>query len=262
MTSRIATTLPMVRPDQGATHITSRIAQASPQVYARVAGLLYLLIAIVSPFSFFYMRARLIVPGDATATAGNIMASEWLFRMAIMGDAVVFLCEVVLIALLYHLLRPVSQSLTLVTVFARLGMAVLQAVNLLNYFVVLLLLSGAGYLTVFEADQLHALALVFLTAYADVALIWGTFFGLHFIPLAYLVYRSGYFPRVLGVLLAGSAVGYLTQSFGHFLLPQYDAIFAQTVIVLAIVGELAFTLWLLIRGVNVAKWEQRAQESA
>jgi hypothetical protein len=104
--------------------------------------------------------------------------------------------------------------------------------------------------------------LLFLNLYEDVARIWGTFFGLQFVGLAYLVYKSGYFPRVLGVLLLGSAVGYLTDSFGNFLWPQYDAIYTQMVVVGAMTGELLFTLWLLIRGVNVAKWEQRALESA
>jgi len=231
-------------------------------VNARLAGLFYLIVAIAYPFSFFYMRSRLIVPGDATATATNILASEGLFRMGMASDAIVFLSEIVLGALLYRLLKPVSKTGSLITVFARVAMAVLQSINLLNYFVVLLLLSGASYLTVFERDQLHALALVFLTAYEDVALIWGAFFGLQFIGLGYLVYKSGYFPRVLGVLLVGSAVGYLTDSFGNVLAPQYDAIYAQMVGVLAVTGEFLFTLWLLIRGVNVEKWEERARESA
>ncbi len=229
---------------------------------ARVAGLLYLIIAIAGPFSFFYVRSSIIVPGDATATANNIMASEWLFRMGIVSDSVVFLSEIVLIALLYVLLKPVSRTLSLVAVFARLAMAVLQGINLLNYFIVLLLLSGAGYLTVFEPDQLHALVLLFLNAYEDVALIWGTFFGLHTFVLGYLVYKSGYFPRILGILLVSASIGYLTDSFGNFLLPQYEEIFALIVVVLAIAGELLFTLWLLIRGVNVEQWERRARESA
>jgi hypothetical protein len=262
MTGHTATPTPLVLTNPGGAATTGRSTSTSPLVYARFAGLLYLLIAIAAPFSFFYMRARLIVPGDATATASNILASEGLFRLAMASDAIVFLSEIVLAALLYRLFKPVSTTLSLATAFARLALAVLQGINLLNYVVVLLLLSGAGYLTVFEPDQLQALALLFLNAYDAVTLIWGTFFGLQFVGLAYLVYTSGYFPRVLGVLLVGSAVGYLTDSFGNFLLPQYDAIYAQMVVMLAIVGELAFTLWLLIRGVNVATWEQRARDSA
>jgi hypothetical protein len=227
---------------------------------ARLAGLLYLIIAIAAPFSFFYVRATIIVPGDATATASNIMASEWLFRLGIVSDSVVFLSEIVLVVLLYVLLKPVSKTFSLVAAFARLAMTVMQGINLLNYFFVLLLLSGAGYLTVFEPEQLHALALLFLNAYEYVALIWGTFFGLHTFVLGYLVYKSGYFPRILGVLLVFASIGYLTDSFGNFLLPQYEEIFASIVVVLA-VGELLFTLWLLIRGVNTEQWEKRTLES-
>ncbi len=262
MSGRTATASPMALTNRENVEIPAPAAKAAPLLYARLAGLLYLVVAIAAPFSFFYMRSRLIVPGDAAATASNILASEGLFRMAIASDAIVFLSEIVLVALLYALLKPVSKTLALATVFARLAMAVMQAVNLLNYLVVLMLLSGADYLAVFTPDQLQALALVFLTAYEDVALIWGTFFGLQFIGLGYLVYKSGYFPKVLGVLLLCSAVGYLTDSFGNFLAPQYDAIYALLVIVMAIAGELVFTLWLLIRGVNVAKWEQRAREAA
>src|SRR5829696_449415 len=189
--------------------LTNSTTDRSPRAMARLAGFLYLLIAVCSGFSFGYVRTTLIVPGDATATAGNIMASEWLFRLGIAGDAVVFLSEIVLIAILYALLKPISKTLSLAAALARLAMVVMQGMNLLNYFFVLLLLSGAGYLTVFEPDQLHALVLLFLNAYEYVALIWGTFFGLHTLLLGYLVYKSGYFPRVLGLLLLLSSFGYL-----------------------------------------------------
>ena len=234
----------------------------SIQRTARAAGLLYLIIAVCGGFSFGYVRSTLIVPGDAAATASNILASEWLFRLGIVGDAIVFLSEIVLIALLYSLLKPVSKTLSLAAAFARLAMVVMQGMNLLNYFFVLLLMSGAGYLLVFEADQLQALMLLFLNAYEAVALIWGAFFGLHTLLLGYLVYKSGYLPRILGVLLVVAAFGYLIDSFGNFLLPQYDAIYAPAVVVAALLGELPFALWLLIKGVNVEQWEKRAQESA
>jgi len=242
--------------------MTNRTAETSPLVYARVAGLLYLIIFIAAPFSFFFVRSTIIVPGDATATANNIMASEWLFRLGIVSDSVVFLSEIVLVALLYLLLKPVSRTLALVMMSSRLAMAVMQGVNLLNYFVVLMLLSGAGYMTVFQPDQLHALVLLFLNAYEYVALIWGTFFGLHLLVLGYLVLKSGYFPKFLGVLLALASFGYLIDSFGNFLLPQYEEIFASVVVVLALLGELSFTFWLLFKGVNVRKWQERVAASS
>jgi hypothetical protein len=166
----------------------------------------------------------------------------------------------VLTVLLYVLLKPVSKTLSLVAAFSRLAMTVIQGINLLNYFFVLLLLSGAGYLTVFAPDQLHALVSLFLNAHGYVALIWGLFFGLHLFMLGYLVYKSGYIPRILGVLLIIVSLCYLTQSFGNILLPKYEAIFAS-VGFLSII-EIAFPLWLLIKGVNVEQWEKRALESA
>ena len=234
----------------------------SIQKTARVVGFLYVLIAVCAGFSFGYVRTTLIVPGDAAATVSNLLASEWLFRLGIVADAVVFLSEIVLIALLYALLKPVSKTLTLAAIYARLAMVVMQGMNLLNYFFVILLLSGANYLTVFEPKQLNALVLLFLNAYEYVALVWGAFFGLHTLLLAYLVYKSDYLPRVLGVLMVVASFGYLLDSFGNFLLPQYDAIYASVVVLLAILGELPLAVWLLIKGVNVEQWKKRALASA
>jgi hypothetical protein len=229
---------------------------------ARFAGLLYLIIFVAAPFSFFFVRSSIIVPGDATATANNIIASESLFRFGIVSDSVVFLSEIVLVVLLYVLLKPVSKTLSLVAVFSRLAMAVMQGANLFNNVTALLLLNGADYLTAFEPAQLHALVLLLLNAYEYVALVWGTFFGLHLLVLGYLLFKSGYFPRILGVLLVCASFGYLIDSYGHFLSPQYAEIFASVVIVLALPGELLLTFWLLLKGVNVKQWEKRALEPA
>ncbi len=242
--------------------LTNQAADRSPRAIARIAGFLYLLIAICSGFSFGYVRTTLIAPGDATATVGNIMASEGLFRLGIAGDAVVFLSEIVLIAILYTLLKPVSKTLSLAAAYARLAMAVMQGMNLLNYCFVLLLVSGASYLTVFKPDQLHALVLLFLNAYDYVALIWAMFFALHLLVLGYLVYKSGYLPRILGVMLFVASSGYLLDSFGTILLPQYEDLYASIVVLTAIVGELPLAFWLLIKGINAKQWKKRALESA
>jgi len=142
------------------------------------------------------------------------------------------------------------------------GETVVQDVNLLTSVLVLLLIGGTGYLAVFGSDQLHALSMLFLDANAFVVLVWGLFFGFHLLLLGYLVYRSEFWPRILGILLLLAGVGYLVQSFGHFLLPQFDDILSVVVIVLAVPGELAFTIWLLAKGVNVEWWEQRAAAAA
>ena len=227
---------------------------------ARLVGLLILIMAVFAPFSMIYVPSTLIVPGDAATTAQNIMASEGLFRLGIASDAVVVLLEIVIVVLLYVLLKPVSKTLSLVAAFSRLAMTVIQGVNLLTHFVVLLLLSGAGYLTVFAPDQLHALGLLFLNAHADVVLIWGLFFSLHLLVLGYLVYKSGYISRIPGVLLIMASLCYLTQGFGNILLPEYKGIFTAVGLLSAV--EIALPLWLLIKGVNVAKWEKRVLEAA
>ena len=205
--------------------MTTRTAERSPLVYARVAGFLLLLLVVVAPFSVIYVPSTLIVPGDATATADNIRASESLFRLGIFGQSVVFLTEIVLTVLLYVLLRPVSRTLSLVAALARLAMAVIQGINLLPYFIALLLLSGAGYLTVFEPEQLDALVLLFLNASEYGVYIWQAVFVPHLLVLAYLVFKSGYFPRILGILLVFGALGYLLDSFGNILFPNYEEIF-------------------------------------
>jgi hypothetical protein len=227
---------------------------------ARIAGALILIMAVIAPFGMLYVPSTLIVPGDAATTANNIMASDGLLRAGIASDSVVFLIEIVVTVLLYVLLKPVSKTLSLVAAFSRLAMTVIQGINLLNYFFVLLLLSGAGYLAVFAPDQLHALVLLFLNAHQNVVLIWGLSFGLHLFVLGYLVYKSGYIPRIVGVLLVIASLCYLTQSFGNILLPNYAEIFAS-VGFLSIV-EIALPLWLLIKGVNVEQWEKRTLESA
>ena len=215
---------------------------------ARIAGLLILITAVFAPFSMLYVPSNLVVPGDAATTANNILASEGLFRISIVSDSIVFLIEIVLSVILYVLLKPVSKTLALVAAFSRLAMAVIQGINLLNHFTALLLLSGADYLTVFEPGQLHALVLLFLSAHEYVTLIWGLFFGFHLFVLGYLVHKSGYIPRILGVFLVFASLCYLAQNFGNILLPKYAETFAWIGYLSMI--ELAFPLWLLIRGVR------------
>jgi hypothetical protein len=143
---------------------------------------------------------------------------------------------------------------------SRLAMNDIQGVNLLTHFVVLLLLSGAGYLTVFAPDQLQALALLLLNAHAEVVLIWGLFFGLHLLVLGYLVYKSGYISRIPGVLLILASLCYFAQGFGTILLPEYKGIFTAVGALSAV--EVVLPLWLLIKGVNLEQWEKRALEAA
>jgi hypothetical protein len=227
---------------------------------ARIAGILTLLIVVLAPFSMIYVPTALVVPGDAALTANHIMASEGLFRLGMVSDSIVFLIEIVLTVLLYVLVKPVNKTLSLVAAFSRLAMTVIQGLNLLNHFIVLLLLSGAGYLTTFAPDQTHALVMMFLDAHENMVLIWGLFFSLHLLVFGYLVYRSGYIPKMIGVLLVIASLSYLIQGFGNILFPQYKAIFTSIGFLSSI--EIALPIWLLIKGVNVEQWQKRVSESA
>jgi hypothetical protein len=210
-----------------------------------------------------YLPSILIVPGDAAATASNVMASDRLFRLGIVVDSVVILLEIVVIAILYVLLRPANRTLALAAAFARLAMTIVMAVNVFNSFGVLLLLSDAEYLTVFEPDQLHALALLVLNLHESGVYIWQVFFGLHWVAVGYLVAKSGYFPRILGIMLMVTCLGYLMDSFG-ILFPSSGvlSIVSSAVLAVGVIGELSFTLWLLIKGINVEQWEKRAHRFA
>lgn len=215
---------------------------------ARIAGLLMLVLVALAPFSMLYVPSTLIVPGDAATTANNIVSSAAMFRLAMASDAVIFLVEIALCALVYTLVRPVNKTLALIAVFARLAMTIIQGLNLLNHFVVMSLLSGSGSVAALAPPQLHALVSLFLGAHEAGVLIWGMFFGLHLLVLGYLVYRSGYLPKVIGGLLVFVGLVYLAQSFGNILLPEAKAVFTA----MGSLGflEIAFPVWLLIKGVK------------
>jgi hypothetical protein len=206
--------------------------------------------------------AQLIVPGDAAATAANITASESLLRLGGIGsELIVLLSEVVLSVLLYILLRPVNGTLSLLAAVARLAMTTIHGLNLLNYFLVLQLVGGAGYLSVFGPDQLQALALLFLNAHHYGFEIGIAFFTLHVFMLGYLILKSGYFPKVLGVLFIVAGIGYLLDSTGQLLLANYGTTPAFIALPI-IISEIAFPLWVLFKGVNATVWQQRALASA
>jgi hypothetical protein len=207
-----------------------------------------LLIAIVAIVSMIFLPADLIVPGDAAGTVDNLVANEGTFRISIAGDSVIVLLEIVLVVLLYELLKPVNQTLSLIAAFARLGMTIIQGMNILNRLMVLLLIGDAGISSAIGPELQGALVGLFLGAHEQVILIWGLFFAVHLLVLGYLVYRSGYLARFLGVVLIIASLLYFIQSFGIFLFPEYAEIF--TILGFLSIIEIIFPIWLLIKGVN------------
>jgi hypothetical protein len=224
---------------------------------ARVAGFLYLLL-MAAPLRLIYIPSKLFVSGDATATANNIAAHELLFRLGIVAD---LFCGVVLIFLvlaLYRLLKEVDQRLAVLMVIV--GGVLPSAIdffNVVNDAAALILVRGADFLSVFDKPQRDALAMLFLRLHGQEIVGAEILWGLWLFPLAILVIRSRFLPRFLGYWLILNGFAYLALSFTGLLLPQYENMVSNFAFP-AQLGELAFMLWLVIKGVNVPKWEERA----
>jgi hypothetical protein len=218
----------------------------SEKMLGRIAGLLYLINLICAGIASVQVLPRLIVPGDAVATATNITASEWMLHLAVVGDLVTLLCEVALSALLYVLLRPVDRNLALLAAFFRLAFS---AVLIANVLTPLRLLAGDTYLTAFSPGQLSVLAMLSLDAYEHGWTVALLFFGAHILLLGYLLYRSGYVPRVLGPWLAVGSLGLFIYSVGNLAVPDMEL--SLLLAGPSGVGELALCLLLIFNRVKV-----------
>jgi Domain of unknown function (DUF4386) len=224
-----------------------------PQVCARIGGVLYLIIIAAGVFAEVFVRDRLIVPGDAAATAGNIVGHQMMFRLGIAADLTTFVCAIPLTMILYVLLRRVSQNAALLMVMFNLVQDAIGGLNALNTYKPLQLLRGANYLKVFTAEQLQAMALLSLRAQSigfGIALI---FFGFSCIALGYLVFRCGFLPPALGVLMAIAGGCYLINSAALILSPRLASMLFPAILVPAFVGELSLAAWLTVRGVKLSK---------
>jgi Domain of unknown function (DUF4386) len=231
--------------------LTNRHTEVSPRQAARIAGYGYLAIFVLAIFANFFVRERLVEPGDAAATASNIVGSEALFRLGLVSFLVVFVLDLVIAWALYVLFRPQSRDVSLLTAWFRLVYTALLGVALVFLFLVLQLLSGAGYLTAFEAGQLDAQVTLFLEGFNSAWLIGLLCFGIHLALLGSLVLTSGDIPKVLGVLLILAGAGYVIDTLANALLANYgdyETAFMLIVAVPSVIGELAFTIWLLLRG--------------
>ncbi len=227
--------------------MTSRTADTSIRKAAIVAGFGLLIMTIFAVFADSFVFQKLIVPEDATTTANNIMANEMQFRIGICSFLIVIICDVLVAWALYVFLRPVNKSLSLLAGWFRLVYSTIFAVALVNYLSIFQLLSGADYLAVFNIDQLHARVMLHLNTFSYGWAIGYVFFGFHLALLGYLVFKSNYIPRVLGLLLIVAGLGWLIDSFTIFLLPNYDADIGM----FTGIFEALFMLWLLFKGVKV-----------
>jgi hypothetical protein len=229
-----------------------RIAEASLRPRARVTGAVYLLYFLTAVFGGFFIRG-IVISGDAAAAANNIMAHEPLFRLGLATGLVSTACYIAVTALLYDLFKPVGRSLSLVAAFFSLVGCAVQAFGSIFQLAPLLVLGGKPYLSAFTAEQLQALVQMFLELHILADNICLVFFGLYCLLIGYLIFRSVFLPRILGVLMAFAGLGWLT-----FLSPPLAKYLSPSILVLGFLAELSLCLWLLAMGVNVQRWRQQA----
>jgi len=231
-----------------------RRAEASPRTVARIAAVLYLLEGSPAVFQQVVI-VRLVVAGDAVATANNVQAHETLFRIWFAAALLAVVCHVAYTVLFYDLLKPVSRNIALLAASVSLVACALQAFATLFQLAPLLVLAGDNSLGASTQGQVQALALLFLNLHAQAFDIYLIFFGFWLIPTGYLLFRSTFLPRIIGVLLALDGLGWVT-----FLWPPLATALYPVISLVAALAEFPLVLWLLVVGVNVQRWEEQASK--
>jgi hypothetical protein len=227
----------------------SIVTELPKKQIARMAGLFYFLYMVTTIFADVVGRSKTIVYGDAVATANNIISLGWIFHLSFVVDLVSAVLFFLTAWALYILLKPVNKNLALLFLLLNLGGTAVYSVNLINQFGALILLSGVGYLKVFQVDQLQAMAMFFLDLYRNGFWVAQIFFGVWLLPLGYLVFKSGFIPKIIGIVMLVHFVGWISTFFQTFLFPDFITLRSIT-FPLGLISELGLTLWLLIKGVN------------
>jgi hypothetical protein len=229
-----------------------RIEEGSPRPSARITGIVYFLYFLTAVLGEFFLKG-MVVDGDAAATANNLLAHQPLFRLGLATGLIATACYIAVTALFYGLFKPVNRSLSLLAAFFGLVGCAITAFGSLFQLAPLFVLGGAPYLRVFNLEQLQALALMFLKLNDQTANICLVLFGFYDLLIGYLIFRSAFLPRVLGMLMALAGLGWLT-----FLYPPLANSLSPYVLVLGFLAELLLMLWLLVKGVNVQRWKEQA----
>jgi hypothetical protein len=234
---------------------------SSPTLQARIAGGFYLINIATGIFAILFVRGALFVSGDAATTAANIMAHQMRFRLGFVAEIITCLTSLPISVIFYYLFRVVNKKLALMMIFFDLVVTAIEATVLVNHFAPLLILQVGPYASAFKLDQLQAQAYLSLQL-QDIGLaISLAFFGFDCLLTGYLIYKSTFLPRILGVLLAIEGIGYLINSFTLFIAPALQARIFPYFVATGL-AELALALWLVIMGVNKENWDQRAKQAA
>jgi len=237
--------------------ITQSTTQSSLRLMARIAGALYLLTILTGMFSAGFATGKLVVSGDAAATANNILAHRGLFQLAFAVYLIEMACQVALTALFYLLLKPAGRSVSLVAAFLGLTGCVIKTFTRVFFIAPLFILGGAHYLSVFSPEQLQALALLFLKVNDRGAGIALVFFGFYAILTGYLIIKSSFLPRVLGAISVVGGFGWLT-----FLYPPLGGRLFPFTSMFAVLGAAALIVWFMVFGVNEQRWKEQAGAAA
>ena len=238
----------------GTDEMMERIAETAPRLKARITGAFYLLTILTGIFAQGFVSGRLVVDGDAAATATNILAHSGLFQLGFAIYLIEMACQIAMTALFYDLLKPAGSSVSLIAAFLGFAGCVIKTFSRLFFIAPLFVLGGAHYLSAFSAEQLQALALLFLKLNEHGAAIALVFFGFYALLTGYLMIRSTFLPRILGMLSVLGGLGWLTflyQPLGYRLFP-YIAAFG-------LLGAASLVLWLLVFGVNEPRWKEQAR---
>lgn len=226
----------------------------SPQLYIRIGGLLYLTIIIAGVFGQLLVRNKLLVYGDPTTTANNIMHSDFLWRMGIAGDLIMHILDLPVMIVLYYLLRPVNKKLALLNLSFNLIQTAVLAVNKLNLLAALFFLGDAEYLKSFSQDQLNTLSYLSIKLHDFGFAVGLIFFAFVCLIEGYLIFKSGYLPKALGIMMAIAGLCYVANSFALILAPQLSNI---ALLLPCFIAELSLSLWFIFKGVNLPVWKQK-----
>lgn len=230
-----------------------RITGTSPRLKARISGVFYLLTILTGVFAQMFVSGRLVVDGDAVATATNILTHRTLFQVGFAVYLIEMACNIAITALFYDLLKPAGRSVSLLAAFLGLAGCVIKTFSRLFFIAPLFVLGGAHYLSVFSAEQLQALALLFLKVNDRGAAIALVFFGFYALLTGYLIIRSTFLPRLLGVLGIFGGFGWLS-----FLYPPLGYRLFPYIAAFGLLGAASLILWLLVFGVNEQRWKEQA----
>ena len=229
------------------------------QTYARIAGVLFLITLIAGGFGEGYVPSKFFVSSDAAATVANIKASEFTFRLGFAGFLIESLCDTALALIFYVLLKPVNRNVSLLAAFFGLISTAVFAVTELFCFMGLHIAGSPGYLKGFSTDQLNSLALLSLKFYMIGGMIFSAYYGMAWMLRGYLMFRSSYFPKFLAGLMVIGGAGFFVRNFLLILAPVYAP---GWLLMLMFPGALMLMVWLLIKGVDAAKWQARLAANA